>query len=311
MLVVEPRRRGQVGGQVLRRRRGLGHALCEHPDLRLRHERHPHRPLGQLAERPVRPDRRGEHQDAPTHDAGDPAHGLAEQQGLTSPDRDGPPGQPTVERGHDDLHELRDRDRADRPLAEPDRREERHGLHGVAEVVDEVVPVPVDHPGLEHGVVEARGADELLRRPLRLVVRRAGARTGAQEAQQDDALHPGPPGGLEHGCGAVDVHALEGLVADLAVDARAVRHGLDPGERRGQGVDVVDRHSGAPGHHDDVLGRVPLGEVSSDEPRPTRDRDPHRSCSPRVHASCPAADTSASRSPPVATSTRVAPRRGR
>ena len=135
-----------------------------------------------------------------------------------------------------------------------------------------MVAAAVDHAGLEDRVVEARVADQLLGRPLRLVVRRSAVGPRPQEAQHDDLAHPGPLRRLDHVRGALDVHPLVGLVADLAVDARAVRDDLAPLERSRECVDVTGVDAGAARDDDGCLGPEPFGQVASDESGAAGDR---------------------------------------
>ena len=64
------------------------------------------------------------------------------------------------------------------------------------------------------------------------VVARRAVRPGAQEAEHHDPRDAGGASGIDDGLGAADVDRVVGLVADLAVDPRAVDDGVAAREAR-------------------------------------------------------------------------------
>ena len=98
-------------------------------------------------------------------------------------------------------------------------------------MVEQMVATAVDHPRLQDRVIDPGSAHELLGGPLRLVIRRAACGSGPQEAQVDNLGSSGGSRRVDDRAGSLDEHALVGLGADLAVDAREVRDRIAPGKR--------------------------------------------------------------------------------
>ena len=57
--------------------------------------------------------------------------------------------------GAKDVHQILDRDRSDRFLAHSDLQKQRHGVQRMTQMIEHVVATPVDHPGLDHRVIES------------------------------------------------------------------------------------------------------------------------------------------------------------
>src|SRR5258708_30085035 len=93
-------------------------------------------------------------------------------------------------------------------------------------MVEHVVAAPVHHSSLHDRVVETAVSHDLLRGPLRFVVWRTAIRTRSQKTHQRDTAHPGTFRRLDDVPRSVDVDALEGLAANLAIDPRAVGDGV-------------------------------------------------------------------------------------
>ena len=68
------------------------------------------------------------------------------------------------------------------------------------------------------------------------------------------------------------MHPLVGLVADLPVDARAVRDDLAALERSRERVDIARVDAGATRDDDGCLGPEPFGHMASDESGAAGDR---------------------------------------
>jgi hypothetical protein len=65
------------------------------------------------------------------------------------------------------------------------------------------------------------------------------------------------------------VHHIVGLLADLAVDPRAMNDGVAPGESRVQIAPATERHDLV------AIRPKPLGDMPADEPGASGDGDPH------------------------------------
>jgi hypothetical protein len=115
----------------------------------------------------------------------------------------------------------------------------RQGVKGVAEMVEHVVASAVDDARLEYGVIETRGADDFLRRPFRLVIGRVTVGPCAQEAQKEDFLHACRLRSRDDVARSLDVNALIGLEANLAVDTGAVGDGSATRKRLTQRFNAV------------------------------------------------------------------------
>ena len=268
-------RRPDVDRRLGRRRRDLADALGQHLRLSLGDERDDHRPLGQLRQHPDRPDRQSDEQRSATGNVSYSPHGRPERELLGTDDSDGGIRDAALGRRDQHLDEVSDRDRANRALAESDRPEHGPSPYRARHVVDHVIAGSVDHRGLEDGVVDTRLPDQLLGGPLGLVVAGPAVGPRTQEAHHHDPLHAGVPCGLDHGARPLDVHALEGLLPDLAVDPRRVNDHLASGEGGSEVIDVLDVDARAAGD-DDRVGRIePRGEIPADEAGSTGDGDAH------------------------------------
>ena len=119
-------------------------------------------------------------------------------------------------------------------------KEDRKGEQGVAEVIEHVIAPAEHHFWLQYRPVVGRGADQLLRRPLRLVVGRPALGAGTQEAEERQARHGCLLRRTEHVGGALDMNQVVGLRPDLAVDAGAMSHPVAPFECPGQPRQVAE-----------------------------------------------------------------------
>ena len=111
------------------------------------------------------------------------------------------------------------------------------------------------------------------------MVGRRAIGSGAQEAEHDEAVDAGAPGGLDDRPRAADVDGLVGLVADLAVDPGAMDDGVAARERVGEARVAGLQPMAGPARDDDdvVTGVAESGrKVRPDEPGAAGDRDPHQ-----------------------------------
>jgi hypothetical protein len=111
-------------------------------------------------------------------------------------------------------------------------------------MVQHVIAPAVDHARLQDRVIEAAAADDLLGRPLGLVVRRTAVGSRPQEAEQDDLRNARAARSLDDMARALDVDTAIGLRAELAIDAGAVRDGVASleGRRESVGIGQIGRN---------------------------------------------------------------------
>jgi hypothetical protein len=136
---------------------------------------------------------------------------------------------PIDERRDEDLHSVGHSKWSNTSRADPE--EDREGAESMAQMVEHVIASPEHHPGLEDRPLTARCADNLLGRPLRLVIGRATVRPRTQEAEQRNPTHARLLSSEHLVGGAAHVDDLVALGADLAIDTGAVGHRLAALER--------------------------------------------------------------------------------
>src|SRR5689334_7060047 len=108
-------------------------------------------------------------------------------------------------------------------------------------MIEHVVAATVHDAGFDDRVIQTRLAHDLFRRPLRLVIHRTTVRSRTQKTHKYDLLDTRAPRSFDDVARGCDVNTRESLLAECAVDARAVRHCVTTTECVDQGVDIVKR----------------------------------------------------------------------
>jgi len=230
---------------------------------------------------------------SPHHSSHAP-HGVAERHLFGTCDRDGLTRKPSFhEAGGQHACHILNRDGPDGPILDPHQGEHRKRAQGVAQVIEHMIAPSVNDPGFEHGVVEPGGSDDLLGRPLRLVIRRAAIRPSPKKAEQSNLPHSNRLRGSDDVASSLNMNVLIRLTAFLTIDARAMSHGVASGQGLGEFIFVIrpDGEKVRPAQLADasvatidaagdkdyfvaIAGEGP-GEMSSDKPGSTRDPDLH------------------------------------
>src|SRR5580704_1058493 len=205
--------------------------LGKNLDLRERYERNFHNLFEARGKQPMKRDRRGKKQGPSSEHACHAANGVAELELFRAKDGDGRFRKAALGEGFNQhARQVLNSERSDRLILESYERKDGKSVQRMAEMIEHVIPAAVDHTRFENRIIEARGAYDFLRRPLRLVVSRAAIWAGAQKAEQRELSHSRAPRGFDHVSRPFHVDALVRLHPDFAIDAGAMSHGSTSAE---------------------------------------------------------------------------------
>src|SRR5579859_207504 len=227
--------REQVRRKRIARRKCFHDAFGQNPQLRERQQRDFHNVLGHPRDDFLNCEWCRHVQRIPLDDIPHTPHRFAQSDFLRSGNAHGLIREPRVfERCTNRHYEIPDGEWTHRFFSHAHKSENWKCVQRVAEMVEHVVAVAVNHPRLEDRAVEAGRSDGFFSRPFRFVVCGATIWAGAQEAQKNNLAHAGLPRGLNYILSSFHVYATVGLWANLAIDACAVRDRLASGKRSPQ-----------------------------------------------------------------------------
>ena len=106
--------------------------------------------------------------------------------------------------------------------------EQRKAMECVAEVIEHVVTLAINHPGFDDRVIQSRISDDFFRRPFGLVVRRTATGPRPQKAKQKHFFHSGGSCGVHHVLCSLDVNTLIRLLTNGTVDTCTMSNRFTP-----------------------------------------------------------------------------------
>ena len=97
-------------------------------------------------------------------------------------------------------------------------------------MIEHVIAESINHPCPDYRVIQSRVPHNLFRRKLRFMISRIAVWARAEEAHQHNLPDAGAPRGPDDISCPCDMNSLIRLVTKLAVDSRAMRNRVTPGE---------------------------------------------------------------------------------
>jgi len=106
-----------------------------------------------------------------------------------------------------------------------------------------VVAFSINHSRSEYGAIESTGFDDVFAAPLAIVIGKIGRGPSDDNADVDQAPHPGRFHRRDKVSNQLDMHGLEGLSPFLTLDPCEIDDGIDTIEQPGGGARRVETGS--------------------------------------------------------------------